>query len=576
MKFRAFISPLLAVVVLLLSLGIAGFWWITASSPLSAITTAAVIHPTTTFFVSKQSPALVSLLINPDQLETLRLVDAPLRDRKQIHREMEQFKRKLLAGTGLDYQQDVQPWLGDEVTLAVTAPDLDRNSETGYQPGYLLIVTTRDAAQSQAFLERLWQKQAASRDLVFEPYGGVKLIYSTPRQPEQGASDNTREAAVEAEDSVTLATAQVGDRFVLFGNSAKVIREAITNAQAKDLNLDSSDLYQQALGQATVPRLGIGFFNLPRTLAWLTDEAIPFAEDTTTHLFDGLLVTLDVEQGGLLAQTTLLAPPDQTLLQATPALSAPVTALKFVPESSPLVAAGQNLQSLWQEIEPELDSYAITHKVLSQSLQRLQQAWGISSWSDLVGWVDGEYALSLMPLDKQAAPDWVFAAEKTPRVEAAIAHFDEIAQQQRLTAGAIDLEGQPAIVWTKLLTLGADRRRARSLQAVVQAVHTTVGSYEIFASSLDALNQSLIAAQSPELSPSLQQAIAILEADNDGYFYVDWDSLKSWVVPKLSVRRLAEVTQFPFVESVRSLTISGYGTEMNWRKGGIFLQLSDF
>jgi hypothetical protein len=538
--------------------------------------TAAVSYPTTTIFVSKQSPALVSLLINPDQLETLRLVDAPLRDRKQIHRELEQVKRKLLAGTGLDYQQDVQPWLGDEVTLAVTAPDLDRNSETGYQPGYLLIVTTRDPTQSQAFLERLWQKQSASRDLVVEPYGGVKLIHSTPSQSQPGSSD-IEPGDIEPGDNVTLATAQVGDRFVLFGNSPKVIREAITNAQAKDLNLDSSDLYQQALDQATAPRLGIGFFNLPRTVAWLTDEAIPFAEDTaSTHLFDGLLVTLDLEQGGLLAQSTLLAPPNQTLLQAAPALSAPVAALQFVPESSPFVAAGQDLQSLWQEIAPELDSYTATHQFLGQNLKQLQQAWGITSWSDLVGWVDGEYALSLLS-DKQSTPDWIFAAEKTPRVEAAIAHFNEIAQQQRLTAGAIDVEGQAAIAWTKLLTVGADRRRQPlSLQALVQAVHTTVGEYEVFASSLDALRQSLLTAQAPTLSPNLQQAIATLDPDNDGYFYVDWAALKSWVLPKLSVRRLAEVSQLPFVESVRSLTISGYGTEMNLRQGGIFLQLNDY
>ncbi|NJL44907.1 MAG: DUF3352 domain-containing protein, partial [Leptolyngbyaceae cyanobacterium SM2_3_12] len=37
------------------------------------------------------------------------------------------IERTLLANTGLTYSQDIQPWLGEEITAAVVSLDLDKN-----------------------------------------------------------------------------------------------------------------------------------------------------------------------------------------------------------------------------------------------------------------------------------------------------------------------------------------------------------------------------------------------------------------------------------------------------------------
>jgi len=81
-------------------------------------------------FVPKQAPVMVSMLANPDRLESFRQVVALP---ENVTPGTKQLKTNLLANTGLDYRRDIQPWLGDD-TLAVTTIDIDRDEQNG-NPG---------------------------------------------------------------------------------------------------------------------------------------------------------------------------------------------------------------------------------------------------------------------------------------------------------------------------------------------------------------------------------------------------------------------------------------------------------
>ena len=63
----------------------------------------------------------------------------------------------------------------------------------------------------------------------------------------------------------------VGD-FVLFANYPQIIKEAINQAQAVELNLEQSDNYQTAISQIEQPHIGISYVNVPRTSAWLNKQ----------------------------------------------------------------------------------------------------------------------------------------------------------------------------------------------------------------------------------------------------------------------------------------------------------------
>src|SRR4028119_1620357 len=126
MKLRSFFYALAAGVVALLLIAAGGFFWLTSQSPLNLLRGEAVANPTAAIFVPKQAPLMASLLVNPDRLEAFRqLVARPL-NRRRSRAELNQIEDTLLGNKGINYQRDIRPWLGDELTLAVTSLDFDR------------------------------------------------------------------------------------------------------------------------------------------------------------------------------------------------------------------------------------------------------------------------------------------------------------------------------------------------------------------------------------------------------------------------------------------------------------------
>ncbi len=564
MKLRLFFSALIAGVLVLLLLGAGGFYWLISNSPLNLLKGGATTNPTAAIFVPKQAPVMVSLLVNPERLEAFSSLVAPVTQRLRSRAELNQIKESLLAGTDLEYYRDIHPWLGDEITWALTTPDIDRNRENGVQPGYLLAVTTNDAERSRQFLELFWQKQTvAGANLVFEQYKGVKLIYSNQPVLVSGTKSLTN-----------LTTAVVGDRFVLFGNHPKVLRDAITNVQVANLN--DSIQYQQALEKLSDQKIGLTFVNLPAVKAGLGND------DSTaenSQPFRSLAIALGINRQGLIADTSLISANQENLTATSPALSQPVTALQYLPSSSFLGIAGNDLNQFWNQISATLKTDNTLSQLLNQSIVSLQKSWEISLPQDIFSWVQGEYALGMLPRSDRSEPDWIFVAEKSHVADEAIAHLDTVAKQQGFNVGLLPLDNQSIIGWTKLITVPVSNgktQKVMKLEAQVQGVHTNVGKYEIFASSVEAIDQALKASDNSLLnSEKFKQAIAPLPQPNDGYVYLQWQNIEPILERQLPILKVVDLIGKPFLSHVRSLSLSSYGSENNVQHSKIFFQLSN-
>ncbi|MBD1843674.1 DUF3352 domain-containing protein [Cyanobacteria bacterium FACHB-63] len=537
MKFRSFLNAVAAIVVVLLLVATIGFSWIFAQSPLSLLKGSPKSTPTAVMFVSKQAPLMASLLVNPDRLESLRQVVAKPSDRAATRREFEQFEQGILGSAELNYQRDVKPWLGDEITAAITSLDVDRDDENGKEAGYLLALATKDTERSREFLQLFWQKRAiAGTDLAFEDYKGTKIIYGK----------------VETESiPMTIATAVVGRQFVLFANSPKVLRNAINNVQAVELNLENSSEYQQAIAALDRGRVGFVFANLPQ-LAALNGQEINNAGSAA--------IALGLDRKGLVAETALIRGGTESNLSKQT-----IDALKYIPAIAPVSAAGMNLDQLWSG----LSSDQTVSKWINSPISSLGKQWNLNLPQDIFSWVKGEYALALIP--DAAASDWVFVAEKTAEADSAIAHLDDLGKAQGITTGTLQVGDQPVSVWTRLDSTNA----AKKIDAEVVGVHTTIGNYEIFATSMDAMNTVLNAKKNVLAnSKTFDQAIAALQKENTGYLYVDWETAQPILEQQLPILKVAELAAEPIFEHLRSLTISNYGNQSGVQRGGVFIQLS--
>ena len=86
----------------------------------------------------------------------------PDADSTQVLEAAEQIEQSLLKGSSIDYARDIRPWLGDEVTIACSQPDLDFDDANGEQPGYLLAldIAPEKSLQARESLQLYWQRQS--------------------------------------------------------------------------------------------------------------------------------------------------------------------------------------------------------------------------------------------------------------------------------------------------------------------------------------------------------------------------------------------------------------------------------
>ncbi|MBD6615923.1 DUF3352 domain-containing protein [Komarekiella sp. 'clone 1'] len=549
MNRHSFFGFLVAGAIALLVIVIAGFYWFFVKSPVNLI--ASTSQPSAAIFVSKLAPVTASLLVNPDRLQAL-----------EREGELSKLKTSLLAKSRIDYKQDIQPWLGDEITLAITTLDIDRDPENGQQPGYLMALATKQPEKSREFIELLFSKRAlAGANLAVEQYKGVKLIYDNS-QPEQDL----------------LTGAVVGEDFVLFANNPKVLREAINNVQAPDLNLAKFPEYQKATKQVPKGSLAVAFLNLPIVAKW---QGLKLSEKT----YDSEIISLALNPKGLLAETTFLA--SSEIVPPSPLLSKPVEALHYIPASAGLAISGSNLSNLgnsdlaklWKQATATIygSEEDVTFPLL-EPLANVQKRWGVDLPEDVFSWVQGEYAIALLPQKEQATPQWIFVVENTEGVQQGVAHLDAIASSNGLNISPLTLGKQKISAWTELVTASKQpnvkERPSLSIEAKVQGVHTTLGNYEIFTSDLETMDKVLTAKDNSLIdNPNFQDSIAAIPQQNQGYIYLDWSKSQNLIERQLPILKLVEVLGKPFFDKLRSLTVSSYGTDTDSLKGGVFFQL---
>ncbi len=515
-------------------------------------------NPSAAIFVSKQAPIMVSLLVNPDRLEDLAQLVASSKERRKTKDELNQIKNSVLANINLDYEQDIKPWVGEEITVAVTSTDRDHDPSNGQQPGYLLAIATKDAQKSRDFVELLFTKKAiAGANLVIEESNGIRLLSNSPRLP----SDNKESG---------FAGAVVGDDFVLFANHPQVLKEAVNNVQAPDLNLTTSSQYQQALTQLSARKVGLAFLNYPS----LSGE-----KQLNLPTYESQIVALELNPQGLLAETTVVAGLDQEILPSTPTLAQPAKALQYLPAAVNLAISGvdlkalpnSNLQQFWAQVSPSL---SIT-KLVKSPLAELQNNWGLNLQNDIFSWVEGEYALGKLPNN-----DWIFVVEKTPSAVEGIEKLNAIASTKELSITSLPIENQKVSAWTQLAPVASPAANSIessiTLKAKVQGVHTTVDNYEVFTTSIAAMEQVLKVNKNGSLAANSQfiASTSALPQPNEGYVYIDWQENQAMVKRELPIISLLEVAGKPFFNNLRSLTISSYDNKDQLLTGGVFFKFN--
>jgi Protein of unknown function (DUF3352). len=90
-----------------------------------------------------------------------------------------------------------------------------------------------------------------------------------------------------------------------------------------------------------------------------------------------------------------------------------------------------------------------------------------------------------------------FAAETSADSQRAIDKLDEIARSKEYSIGSFTLRNQKITAWTQLTThpnYGKENKRKSAIETEAKGVRATVGKYEIFTTSVEAMDEALLIA----------------------------------------------------------------------------------
>jgi hypothetical protein len=348
MKFRSFLWILTVGAITIFLVGMVGLGWIASQSSLNLLQGGINRVPMGTVFMPKQAPAMVSLLTNPEQLYGLRQVSLPLKQRYSDRQTWQKWEQDLVAKIGFDYHKNLKPWLGDEVTFAITTLDYDRNSNNGAQPGYLWAMKTKNTKLAQASLgnfysDKLNYRASSENHLSREQYKGANII-----------TTNTE----------SVWNSVVVGNFVLFANYPQILKEAINQAQAVSLNLEKSNYYQAVLQNISQPHIAIAYIDVPELSAWFNKSKIL----TPSNSQQTLGISISIKGSDLAAQTALIEASNSNSVSQKSFLDYPelqqiLASLPFDGKNSAYI----NIQDGKSLLEAKMPLYKVT-KLAIQSL----------------------------------------------------------------------------------------------------------------------------------------------------------------------------------------------------------------
>lgn len=553
-KLRSVFLQLLATVLAFLLCS--GTVWALDAEPSLGTPPEPELGPDSVHFIPKAAPLMVSLAGNASPLKLLgtnsggssfQYTDLPA---------------TVLATAGIDYRQDIRPWVGDELTFALT--DLG----TGQGPGYLLVLKAKNGRDANAFLEKFWQLQAdAGQSISFERYKGIDIISAQVAPSLAGAKTTSLPNQLKPVQS--LSTAKVEDRFVLVANRNPVLQQALDTLKQPGSQLAKRPDYQTAIATLNPKSsTSIAYLNLEKLVPALSGKP------TASATYKSLGVALDESRQGMLVETALISAPDRQLPTVKTKPMDPTVALSYFPGNSPLVVSGIDLGALWSQIDQDLQGYPALKSWVNKTLGAWGQTRGLSLTSKIFPLIDGEYAWALLPESlspvlsaQDAKADWLFAYEQTSsdKSKQLISNLNDLANQQDLGTSPFELAGRKVYAWTRLVSQEIDTTQGSNLtfKTEVTGAYANIDNQKVLASSPEALGLALEAGNGALSNQrSFQDAIAPFDQPNQGFVYLDWPALQPLLQKNLPIVSKLEAHAQALTSKLRSVSVSSYGETM--------------
>jgi hypothetical protein len=407
---------------------------------------------------------------------------------------------KTLEQANLNWEQDIASWLGDEVGFGIADLSFDQ-SGFSEPPTFVVAAATRDKAKSDAFLAKL-RADAESNGIEF-----TEQSYRDVATVEQTGGDGEH----------ALAYATVED-MVLIASGSGALHGAI-DAALDGSGLDKSANFQAAVSKLRGGRAMTGYVEMASILNMLVEQVQQSGEmsgafdqqmlDALTAV-QGQALGLSFEPNGMLLEFVATVDLDQVSAENLATLTAPGAAntlLRAVPDTAFAYLGG--------EMRPETFEAMFETPTMQEALDALEMETGINLQEDVLSWLNGEIALTVLPgvlSGGSSLPVGVAFLVQPEDKELAATQLDALMQK-------IAEEGSTEVVE---VTVGDSSMNALTDDSgEPMVVYGPIGENLVIAVPENAAEKIANAGDRPLAdAETFKAAVAPLPASNNGYQYI--------------------------------------------------------
>jgi hypothetical protein len=397
--------------------------------------------------VPQTAVAAVTLSTDLEQWDQVRQFGT-LETQTAFDEKLAEWRDRWLDQYDISFTEDIAPWVGPEATVA-WIPEIEAISDA--EPGtvvvggqkrlLLLPIADPEAAQISAEALPLSTTNGNSID-----YRGVTLNQLTP-------------ATADATDSVFVGL--LGTRLILVAEDEAVAQQAI-DAYKGGKNLADVADYRRSFEHIGVAQaFSKLYLNIPaatQLLAQTSQPALPAVLIESFQENRGMAATVALETQGIQVRSTSWfgEESDRSYVNT----NVPARLPEYVPRDTLVFASGGSFQQFWQDLSERRNWGALTALNPDNLSLALQGTTGLTLEEDLMPWMQGEFALALVPPtvetvseDATALPNpsliTLVQVSDRPQAEQAFARLDEVVENRYRFTISDEPEGDVELVrWT--------------------------------------------------------------------------------------------------------------------------------
>ncbi|HLO87299.1 MAG TPA: DUF3352 domain-containing protein [Nostocaceae cyanobacterium] len=368
----------LSAAVLLIVGGIIAFWLFTLGRPLERDL------PLGVNIIPQDAVFAVSLTTDTKQWEKLRGFGTP-ETQKELEQNLIKLRDRFLTNYGYDFQKDIKPWVGDAVTVAVLAPPIAKDPSQAVANGNV------DTPQSLVLVLPVKNPNLANN------------ILTQPKPLKQGKwSDRNYQGIpikqTEGLEAENLSVALLDGKFLVITDHPQATERAI-DAYKNKLNLATSVGFADNFPKiANYQPLAQFYLNVPiaaRIASTAPDRRLPAQVLTQLQNNQGLAGTITLESEGMRVKgISWLNPNSQRVLAVENKAG---TMQNRFPGETLMMLSGSNLQRLWGEYISTSENNPLSPFTPQQLRQGVKTLTNLDLERDLLNWMTGEFAISIIP-----------------------------------------------------------------------------------------------------------------------------------------------------------------------------------